>query len=95
MDRFMGMMPSSEVEINKTLIDDLGFRVTVQAGPNGWTILYADSSSEYRDVVDTSENNFNAALAVLNQNLGDMASEGSTEDDMGECMCDCDGSCEC
>ena len=39
--------------------------VTVQSGENGWTILYADSSSEYKDVVDTIENNFNEALDVL------------------------------
>ena len=67
MNRFMGMMPSSEVEKEqqfKVGADKL--TVTVQAGKNGWTILYADSSSEYDDVIDTVDNNFESALKVLN-----------------------------
>ncbi len=39
--------------------------VTIQAGENGWTILYADSSSEYKDEVDTIDNNFGKAMKVL------------------------------
>ena len=59
MNRFFGMMPSSEVEMSKMFVDDFGHKITIQAGKNGWTILYADSSSEYKDVVDTTDNNFN------------------------------------
>jgi len=66
MKRFMGMMPSSEVKKEKQFKVGVGqLIVTVQSGENGWTILYADSSSEYKDVVDTIENNFNEALDVL------------------------------
>jgi len=66
MKRFMGMMPSSEVKKQKSFkVGDGQLIVTVQAGKNGWTILYADSSSRYKDVVDTTENNFNSALVVL------------------------------
>ncbi len=61
----MGMMPSSEIEVSKTFKDDLGLKITIQAGKNGWTIMYADSSSEYKDVKDTTKNNFESALTVL------------------------------
>ena len=53
------MMPSSEVkreERFKVGVEQL--TVTIQAGENGWTILCADSSSEYKDEVDTTDNNF-------------------------------------
>lgn len=66
MDRFMGMMSSSEVKIQKQY--RVGFNqliVTVQAGPRGWTIIYADSSSEYVDNENTTENNLAHALEVL------------------------------
>ena len=46
MNRFFGMMPSSEIEVSKTFKDDFGLRISIDAGKNGWTIMYADSSSE-------------------------------------------------
>lgn len=64
MNRFMGMMPRSEIELTKKFQDNLG-KIIVEAGPNGWTITYADYSTEYRDCVDTSESNMEAALVVL------------------------------
>ena len=48
MDRFMGMMPSSEIEIEKRFDTGNGFTVTIQAGPNGWTIIYADQSTKFK-----------------------------------------------
>jgi hypothetical protein len=39
--------------------------VTIQAGENGWTILYADHSSKYSDQLDTVDENFNKAMEVL------------------------------
>jgi len=65
MKRFMGMMPSSEVHKSRQYVDSIGLVITIQAGPNGWTILYADSSSEFKDVEDTTEKNFDAALKIL------------------------------
>ena len=65
MNRFFGMMPSNEIEMQKTFVDDLGLKIEIQAGKNGWTILYADSSSTYNDIIDTVENNFNSALTQL------------------------------
>lgn len=73
MKRFMGMMPSSEVKKEQQFKVGVGqLTVTVQAGENGWTILYADSSSEYKDVVDTTENNFNKAIKVLKTHFSEI-----------------------
>jgi hypothetical protein len=73
MNRFFGMMPSSEVKKQKSFrVGSSQLKVTVDAGENGWTILYADSSSEYQDVVDTTENNFNKALEVLKTHFSDI-----------------------
>lgn len=71
MNRFFGMMPSSEVEISKKYRVSDG-NVVIDAGKNGWTILYADGSSDYKDVVDTAENNFNNAYEVLKSNFSEI-----------------------
>lgn len=67
------MMPSSEVEKEARFKVGLAqLVVTVQAGVKGWTIIYADSSSEYEDVLDTTENNFDRAMGVLNKRFDDI-----------------------
>lgn len=35
MKRFMGKMPTSEIELSKTFIDSSNFKITIDAGPNG------------------------------------------------------------
>jgi hypothetical protein len=73
MNRFMGMMPYDEVKKEKRFKVGVGqLKVTIQAGENGWTILFADGSSEYKDVKDTTENNFSSALKQLNKYFGDI-----------------------
>jgi hypothetical protein len=77
MKRFFGMMPSSEVKREERFKVGVGqLTVTIQAGENGWTILYADSSSEYKDEVDTTDNNFNKAMDVLKTHFGDINKVG-------------------
>lgn len=63
MQRFFGMMPSSEVEIEKRYKDKCGDDVKIQAGKHGWTITWPDYSSTFKDVDDTAENNFAEAKA--------------------------------
>ena len=58
MRRFFGMMPSSEIEIEKHYKDENGYKITIQAGVNGWTIIYADSSSDFKDVTISTDENF-------------------------------------
>ena len=69
MNRFFGMMPRSEIEIEKRFKDDNGLSITIQAGPNGWTILWADGGSTYKDEVHTAEENFNIALEEVKKHL--------------------------
>ena len=78
------MMPSSEIEVSKTFKDDLGLKIRVEAGKNGWTIMYADSSSEYKDVEDTTENNFQSALTVLKSHFN-VTECAKKEECKGEC----------
>jgi hypothetical protein len=77
MNRFMGMMPSSEVKREERFKVGMSqLVVTIQSGENGWTILYADSSSEYKDEVDTTDNNFDKAMKVLKTHFGDINKVG-------------------
>ena len=77
MNRFMGMMPSSEVKREERFKVGMSqLVVTIQSGENGWTILYADSSSEYEDEVDTIDKNFDKAMVVLKTQFGDIKKVG-------------------
>jgi hypothetical protein len=73
MNRFFGMIPSSEVKKEKRFrVDDSELVTIVQSGENGWTVIYPDYSSEYSDEVDTTENNFNKAMNVLASRFNDI-----------------------
>lgn len=70
MVRFCGMMPSSDIERQEIFKDMSDLEIIIQAGVNGWTIIYADGSTNYADKLDTVDNNFNEALAVAESCLG-------------------------
>ena len=72
MKRMFGMMPVDEIEKEERYEDTIGLKITIQAGPNGWSILYADSSSEWKDCVSTTEDNFNDAYKVATRRLGEV-----------------------
>ena len=40
------------------------------AGPNGWTVLWADGGSSWKDEENTAEENFNTALKVAEEAVG-------------------------
>lgn len=61
MRRFAGMMPVSEIERTETFKDKLGLRVRIDAGPNGWTIRWADNGSTYADESIGTDANFKNA----------------------------------
>ena len=65
MNRFMGLMPTSEVKITKHFIDDSGKRIAIQAGEKGWTIIFADHSTKYKNVENTTLSNLNEAVDTL------------------------------
>jgi hypothetical protein len=68
MNRFMGMMP---LEVKKKNVLKLMNQLVVKnTSWRKWTIIYADSSSEYKDEVNTTDENFKKAMEVLNTHLG-------------------------
>lgn len=69
MKRFMGMMPSSCIEIRKDFKDENGLKIHIDAGPEGWTIIYADGSTNYADTIATAEDNYNIAYKIASENL--------------------------
>lgn len=84
MNRIMGMMPQSEVEKTATYEDSHGSKITIEAGPNGWTVIYADHSTEYNDVVATTEENFGMALKTATESIGPLITE-----EEGQLVCVC------
>lgn len=70
MRRFFGMMPSSEIDMERYYKDKEGHGIIIQAGVNGWTIIYSDSSSEFKDITTSTEENFNAAYDLAVSRLG-------------------------
>lgn len=72
MIRFMGLMPSNEITINRYFIDRNKLEIRIQAGPHGWTVIYADSSTSFEDIDATPEENFAKAYNEAKSTLGDL-----------------------
>lgn len=70
MKRFFGMMPSSEIEIEKHYKDKDGYKITIQSGINGWTVIYADLSTDFKDNTTSASENFNEAYNLAVTRLG-------------------------
>ena len=73
MKRFFGMMPSTEIEIEKYYKDEDGYKITIQAGKNGWTIIYADHSTDFKDIISSANENFEEAYNLAVNRLGTLA----------------------
>lgn len=70
MKRFMGMMPSDEIEKTVSFKEKLG-TITIDAGPNGWTIIYPDGSTIWKDNEGAgTEENYKVAAAVVYTQFG-------------------------
>ena len=70
MNRFMGLMPTSEIEKEVRFKDSSNLSIAIQAGPNGWTIIFADGSTNYTDQEKTTEENFKEAFELASECLG-------------------------
>jgi len=70
MDKVLGMMPRKEIEIEERYLDINGYDIVIQAGVHGWSILYSGLSSEFKDIDDSSDNNFKEAYNIATSNLG-------------------------
>lgn len=64
MKRFAGMMPNEEIKKEKHYKCEDG-TIIAQAGPNGWTVIWADHGTNYKDTVATTEENFQTALKII------------------------------
>lgn len=86
MQRFFGMMPSSEIEREERFRDkdNIKLETTIQAGQNGWTIIYADDGTNYKDIVRTTDENFDEAYKVAVENLGELIKVESSSYDVVE-----------
>lgn len=65
MQRFLGMMPTSEIEKSVLFRNDYGDHIYIDAGPNGWTIRYPNRSYDYQDYPLGTDENFNRAYEFL------------------------------
>jgi negative regulator of genetic competence, sporulation and motility len=81
MQRFFGMMPINEIEKEEQYKDDGGFIVRIQAGPHGWTVIYADKSTDCQDSYATTEENFKTAYDLATNNLGTLTSVNEPVDE--------------
>ena len=84
MNRFFGMMPSEEIGKQKCFRDKDGYQIMIQAGIHGWSIIYADNSSEFMDVDDTIDNNFSAAYIRAKDRLGELCEGVSSKSNVIE-----------
>lgn len=92
MDRCFGMMPRSEVEREELFSDTLGLTITIQAGPRGWTVIFADGGTHYVDQDATTDENFNAAYNNAVDCLGDLTPIDETPMSFSD---ECADECEC
>lgn len=72
MKRFFGMMPCDEIEREERYLDKYNYKIIIQAGPNGWSILYADGSSQYKDETKSTDDNFKEAYENATESLGEL-----------------------
>lgn len=68
-ESFFGMMPSDEIKRESKYRLENGGLVIVQAGPNGWSVLFPGNSSEFKDVIATTRENFREALETAKKIL--------------------------
>ena len=72
MKRFFGTMPRDEIKKEEHFKDKNNLEITIQAGENGWSILYADWGSLCNDDTKDAEDNFKAAYNEAIKTLGEL-----------------------
>jgi hypothetical protein len=65
-------MPTEEIEITKYFQDKYRNRITITAGPRGWTVVYVDNSTAYKDEDIGTEANFNNAYNAATDVCGQL-----------------------
>lgn len=72
MERFFGIMPSNEIEREEKHCDKYGEFVIIQAGPRGWTAIFADGSTIYKDEDNDTNINFATAYEAVEDIKGSL-----------------------
>lgn len=86
MKRIFGMMPSSEVELRESYKDNFGLTVRIEAGKHGWTIMWADGGSDYKDVdTESAIENFTEAFETAQNRIGKLVKVRCCDECCGEC----------
>ena len=70
MKRFFGMMTRTEIEIEKCYKNEDRYKIIIQEGKNGWTIIYADHSTDFKDIISSANKNFEEAYNLAVNRLG-------------------------
>ena len=65
MKSFFGMIPVNEISIERQFQTGYNATALIQAGEKGWTVVFADQSTYYKNTQTTSEDNFNTAKDYL------------------------------
>ena len=72
MKRMFGLMPVDEVEKEMIFKDESELKIIVQAGPHGYSIIYADCSAEGEDIDGTTDENIERAKKILNSHFSNL-----------------------
>ena len=59
-----------EPNANDNCYDVDGYKVIIQVGKNGWTIIYADHSTDFKDIISSANKNFEEAYNLAVNRLG-------------------------
>lgn len=69
-ERFFGLMKSDDVKADGAFRDSCGLHMEIEAGPKGWTIIWADFSTTFKDAEQETEVNFKEAYDCANKAVG-------------------------
>ena len=59
-----------ELRDDDIIFDVDGYKIIIQAGKNGWTIIYADYSTDFKDIISSANKNFEEAYNLAVNRLG-------------------------
>ena len=71
-ERLFGLLPIDEVKRQEHFIDSHGFIYTIQSAESGWTIIYSDGCTKYKDEINSIDGNFNTAKETLIEEVGNI-----------------------
>lgn len=72
MVRFFGLMPSSCVKKQTVFVDEYGEKIIIQAGDEGWSIIYQNGASQYKDFEASTIENFNYAYEIVKSKFNNL-----------------------